>query len=125
MKLRIKGNSIRLRLTQDEVQRIAKGETVQEQVSFGSDVPAFTYALGVDPNATTLTAHYQEHTMRVHLPAAIAHPWAVTEQVSIEETVSWDEKQELYVLVEKDFQCLHRPNEEEPDNFPNPAATAE
>ena len=122
MKLRIKGNSIRLRLTQTEVQCIADGKTVQEDVSFGNDTPTFTYALGIDPNETKLTARYQDHTVRVGLPGAIAHTWATTERVSIEEAIIWNEEEKLNILVEKDFQCLHRSDEEEPDSYPNPAA---
>ena len=122
MKLRIKGNNIRLRLTQAEVQCIAAGETVQEHVSFGSTFPAFTYSLGVRSDETKVTARYQDHTIRVNIPATTAHAWASTEQVGIEETLSLDGK-ELNVLVEKDFQCLHqRPNEDEQDHFSNPAA---
>ena len=123
MKLRIKGNSIRLRLTQPEVQRIAAGETVREHVSFGSDMPTFTYSLKVRSDETKVTARYQDHTVQVNLPAAVARTWATTEQVSIEETMLLSEQEELYVLIEKDFQCLHpRPNEDDQDHFPNPIA---
>ena len=123
MKLRIKGNSLRLRLTQAEVQRVAEGKAVQEQVSFGSALPSLWYTLTVEPNAPQITAQYQDHTVRVILPEALAHPWATTEQVSLEATLPLN-GEELYILVEKDFQCLHqRPREDEHDQFPNPAAS--
>ena len=123
MKLRIQGNSIRLRLTQAEVQHIAEGKTVKEHVSFGSGTPVFIYALGVASEEAALTAHYQGHTMQVVLPPDTAHAWATTDQVGIEETLPVDGSGALHVLIEKDFQCLHRSDEEEPDNFPYPLAT--
>lgn len=124
MKLRIKGNSIRLRLTQAEVQRIAKRETVQDHLRFGRDTPPFTYALEVGPKASEITASYQAYSLLVTLPSEVARQWAESNQISLEETLSLDEDASLYVLVEKDFQCLHqRPNEDERDHFPNPAAT--
>ena len=125
MKLRIQGNSIRLRLTQTEVQRIAEGETVQERVPFGSSATSLTYALTSEANLPQVAAHYHAHAIQITLPADVAHAWATTEQVSIEETVPPDGLKALHVLVEKDYQCLHRPSEEEPDNFPNPAAVAD
>ena len=113
MKLRIKGNSIRLRLTQAEVQRIAKRETVQEQVRFGRDTPPFTYALEVGPKALKISVQYRADTLQVTLPLEVARQWADSDQISLEETLSLDEDESLYVLIEKDFQCLHRrPNED-------------
>ena len=123
MKLRIKGNSIRLRLTQTEVQRIADNETVQEAVSFGSGVSSFTYALQVEPSSSEISAGYRAHTLHVILPSEVAQQWANSDRVSIETTLVVDEGEALYVLVEKDFQCLHqRPHEDEQDHFPHPTA---
>ncbi|MEK6479666.1 hypothetical protein WJR50_19140 [Catalinimonas sp. 4WD22] len=123
MKLRIKGNSIRLRLTQSEVEDIAKGEAVKETVSFGDASPSFHYLLASDSTSKAVSVHYAEHTICIKLPQAQAKRWATTEQVSIEREIPLQGDESLYVLIEKDFQCLHqRPREDEQDNFPNPAA---
>lgn len=120
MKLRIRGNSIRLRLTQTEVQRIGEGETVQEQIDFAFPL---VYALVPSDEVADLAADYEDHILQVKVPSALAHAWAVTDQVGMEATMSLREGANLYVLVEKDFQCLHRDGDEaEQDNFPNPAA---
>ena len=95
---------------------------VQEYVSFGRATPPFSYSLGVASDNTALTARYHDHTMQVLLPSATAHAWASTDQVGIEETLSIDDTEVLHILIEKDFQCLHRTDEEEPDHYPNPAA---
>lgn len=123
MKLRIKGNSIRLRLTQSEVEDIAKGEAVKETVSFGNASPSFHYVLEPDSASKAVSVHYAEHTISIKLPQAEANNWATTERVGIESDIPLQGDESLYVLIEKDFQCLHqRPREDEQDNFPNPAA---
>jgi len=123
MKIRIKGNSIRLRLTQTEVEHINNGQKVQESVPFGKNLPVFQYALSVNPNADKISTEYVEHTIKISLPQTQAKQWTSTDQVGMEENINWEDGTSLHILIEKDFQCLHkRPNEDESDNFLNPAA---
>lgn len=121
MKLRIKDNSLRLRLTQTEVDRIARGETVQAQVTFDLSGNSLVYALapqGISEIAVT----YQDGAITVSLPKARAHAWATGDTVGVEEVLPLADGQ-LRLLIEKDFQCLHRrPHEDESDHFANPAA---
>jgi len=44
--------------------------------------------------------------------------WADGDAVELEGIHS-----EVSILVEKDFQCLHKPAERDPDAFPNPLGT--
>jgi hypothetical protein len=121
MKLRIKGNSIRLRLTQSEIRRIGAGGTVREEVLFGTG--HFAYALLTDPALSAPDARFGDGELQVRLPAALAAEWAFSEQVGIEERIAGREGSPLHLLIEKDFQCLHkRPGEDESDHFRNPAA---
>ena len=123
MKLRIQGNSLRLRLTRPEVERISRQEAVRETMHIGGDNPAFTYTLTTHAEATPLAVTYRGHGISVSLPAAMAQQWAITNQVGIKERLPLENGQSLHVLIEKDFQCLHRGEAEEPDQFPNPAAS--
>ena len=121
MKLRIKGNSIRLRLTQSEIRQIAAGQTVREEVLFGTG--HFAYALLPDPALSAPDARFRDGELEVRLPADLAAQWAHTEQVGIEARVPGRSGTSLHLLIEKDFQCLHkRPGEDESDHFKNPAA---
>jgi len=52
------------------------------------------------------------------MPAAMVHEWVETEKVGFEYTDS-----HLYLLVEKDFQCLDNVAEDQSDNYPNPLMT--
>ncbi len=121
MKLRIKGNSIRLRLTQSEIHRISAGQTVREEVCFG--MGHLAYALLTDSAIQHPDALFREGEIQVRLPAAQATRWALTDQVGIEAQVAGSAGNQLHILIEKDFQCLHkRPGEDESDHYQNPAA---
>jgi hypothetical protein len=52
------------------------------------------------------------------LPRAVATAWAESSQVSLEGSGGVG----LQILVEKDFQCLHKPGERDPDAYPHPLA---
>ena len=113
MKLRIKGNSIRLRLTQSEVDSLAASGFVRESVSFGEKT--FEYEIRSDIDGDALTADLVGTTIVVSVPASRVQGWAATDSVSIEQEGT------PYLLIEKDFACLsERPREDDSDAFPNP-----
>ena len=113
MKLRIKGDTIRLRLTQSEVAAVADGDAVVETTSLPQP---FTYAL--ETSGETIGAAFTAGRMTVNIPDAIAARWAGTEEVSLR-----GREGNVEILVEKDFACLiPREGEEDPDAFPNPLA---
>lgn len=113
MKLRIKGNTIRLRLTQSEVAAVANGDVVVEMTPLAQP---FTYAL--ETSGETIGAAFAAGRMTVNIPHAVALQWASTEEVSLRGREGGVE-----ILVEKDFACLiPREGEEDPDAFPNPLA---
>ncbi|HEY1801485.1 MAG TPA: hypothetical protein VGG46_11175 [Terriglobales bacterium] len=123
MKLRIRGNSLRLRLTQGEVSRLMADGRISESVHFSpiAASDAFTYSLKTCENAATVSASYREGEILITLPARKAAEWANTSQVGIEQTQPLQEGTELRIVVEKDFRCLQpRTEEDESDNFPNP-----
>lgn len=122
MKLRIRDNTIRLRLTQTEVDRIRQNGIVEARTLFpGGHV--LTYVLESSPASVTPAAFYTEHTISVRLPEAMVLAWATTEQVGIEYRQVLVDGSELHVLVEKDFACLtHREGDDDVDTFPHPEA---
>ncbi|MCS7014311.1 MAG: hypothetical protein RMI34_12385 [Chloroherpetonaceae bacterium] len=124
MKLRIKGNSLRLRLSQSEVRRIAETGQVEDRIEFGTEASqAMRYVLKSDKDAQRIFATFDHCTITVTVPEAIAKTWALTEQVGVQAQQSVGEGKTLSILIEKDFQCLTaRPNEDESDNYPHPMA---
>lgn len=124
MKLRIKGNTIRLRLTQGEVDEFRVHGKVSDQLNFGGGSPAILhYILERHPEIKELTAVFTVDAITVQVPEITARAWVDTDQVGFDNRETDRRLPEPYILVEKDFQCLHkRPHEDESDHFPNPLA---
>ena len=59
MKLRIRHNSIRLRLTQTEVTQLRDAGTVEEHIEFEQG-QRLTYRIHSDPDRQTLNAEYRD-----------------------------------------------------------------
>lgn len=120
MKLRIKGNTVRLRLTRSEVTTVGEGGRVQEIALFGPQAQ-FCYALeAVD--TPQLEADYSNNTITIRVPRAMAHDWATTELVGLSTEQKIAENVSLYLIVEKDFACLSPRGEEDSDTFEHPQA---
>jgi hypothetical protein len=126
MKLRIKGNSIRLRLGRSEVQRVADGEVIEESTIFGpSKQECFAYALSASPDAREVSASFANRRMVVRVPTSMIHQWATTDQVGIQSLQHTGNDDGLSILIEKDFECIDAaPGESQEDAFPNPQLEA-
>ncbi len=120
MKIRIKGNSIRLRLTKTEVDNFAANGFVEEKTEFGDTY--FSYRMENSPHHQELAAVYQGNLITVFIPTAIAQNWTSTELVGFENKMDIGNDKQLFLLVEKDFVCLDNTFEDQSDNFPNPNA---
>lgn len=126
MKLRIKGNSLRLRISRSEVARILAGDSVEETIHFASEAGAnFTYALTREPSVRMPTVQYAENRLTILIPADQANVWAATDQVGIAEDISLGDFGSLALLIEKDFACVDRSEEDNADTFPHPIAGAQ
>ena len=123
MKLRIKGNSLRLRISRSEVANLLKGDRLEETIHFAPQANAkFTYAVEQTASMSALSIRYAENNVTVLIPADQANAWCVSEQIGIAESLSTGSFGVLEVLIEKDFACLDRSDEENEDTFPNPNA---
>ena len=121
MKLRFRGNSIRLRLKRGEVDQIATGESIVEETHFPDAV--LTFRLDVSEN-DDVSASFNDGSLVVSLPKSRVQNWAGTDEVSLvaEQKLAGDGS--LSVLIEKDFSCLepghHRDCEDDADTFSAP-----
>lgn len=120
MKLRIRGNSLRLRLTQREVRTLVSHGEVAERIEFGIG-NALDYRLGMSETATECHAVLGDNCIVVFVPASVATRWADSDDVSIEAAQGLSGNKALKILIEKDFACLtERPGEDDSDAFPHP-----
>jgi hypothetical protein len=125
VKLRIKGNSLRLRVSRSEVARVLTGERVEETIRFAAQKTAkLTYALEQQLSGIAPTVQYSDGHVTVRIPAHQAIPWCLTDQVSIVESISLGTAGSLDLVIEKDFACLDRSDEDNQDTFANPKAGA-
>jgi hypothetical protein len=120
VKLRIKGSSLRLRLTQGEIRELGEGRAVEEQVPFAAQA-TLTYRLQRDPEIPEITASYTGNIIEIRVPDRAALQWCGSEQVALARSQPVPGG-ELRIALEKDFACLApRTDEDESDNFPHPA----
>jgi hypothetical protein len=120
MKIRIKGNSIRIRLTQTEVKNFADNGFIEEATEF-IDNKLF-YALAVSTNVSELSAQMIGNKITLLVPENIAQNWIKTDLVGFENKFDLGNNKKLFLLVEKDFVCLDNTFEDQSDMFPNPSA---
>ena len=121
MKLRIHGDSIRLRLSRSEVADFGQHGRVEDTVHFGPGV-ALVYALESAPDAGSTRAVFDAGAIRIIVPSQAARQWTTTDQEGITAEETLDNKRRLSIVVEKDFKCIHKPGDADEDAFPNPLA---
>ena len=121
MKLRIQGSSIRFRLSQSEVHRLACGESIEERtLCFPQPL---IYRISSE-NAPGVRATFADGILAVDLPGNEVQYWASSDDVRIESEVAGSGGARVQILIEKDFQCLHGSLVDQADCFPNPQAAA-
>jgi hypothetical protein len=124
MKLRIQGNSLRLRISPAEMARLLDAGRVEETIVFGPEEDArLTYALEHAASDQSLSIRYRAKEVTVVLSSAEARKWAAGEQVGVSADLGSGSSR-LALLVEKDFACLDGKGREVEDTFPNPKGGA-
>jgi len=120
MKLRIQGNSLRLRITPSEMARLLADGRIEETICFGSDPNAsLTYALEHNARATAMSVRYTLREVTVILSSADAQQWAGGQDVGVYAEAATSHGV-ISLAVEKDFACLDKSDAENTDTFPNP-----
>jgi hypothetical protein len=115
MKLRIQGNSLRLRLTQKEVAQLRDSLCVESFIEFARG-RTLVYLLEGSSHAQTVTTTFDGQAVRVVVPIQVMKKWIESDQVSIKTKSPTG----VQLLIEKDFQCLHKSDEQDRDAYPHP-----
>jgi len=101
------------------------GDCLEETIHFGQQENAkLTYALQQDPSVSKPTVQYTQNRLAILVPSDQTSAWCATDQVGIAEEISLGSLGSLALLIEKDFACLDRSEEDNHDNFPNPKIEA-
>jgi hypothetical protein len=122
MKLRIRGNSIRLRLGQSEVDHLVKDGRVSASIRFSSfPKEQLAYSVVTSLAEKEITARLADGEIKVTVPQGLAQGWASSAQVGLKQVQPIDGDVSLAILIEKDFRALEpRPDEDQTDSFTNP-----
>jgi hypothetical protein len=120
MKLRIQGDSLRLRITPSEMKRFLSEGRIEETVHFAADASArLVYALEHSAAVEGVAVRYVAGEVTVMLPSGQAREWAAGEETGVYGGVQVGSGL-LEIAVEKDWACLDKSNGENEDTFPNP-----
>ena len=124
MKLRINGNSIRLRLSQIDVAQFRDTGSVESAIDFGGNGGRLIYRLSSDESAHSPSAGFNGGEIVISLLRETAISWAQSDEVGIEaDQQLGDGNGALQILIEKDFACLNpRPGNEDANAYPHPLA---
>ena len=125
MKIRMRENSVRMRLTRGEVQQLADRGDVEQRVCFGPKTAnTLVYAV-VRSDDAAVQATFVDGRIEVRIPKAMVARWAASEQVGFDVQQDATHSETLQILVEKDFRCLvPRDGEDATDAYPHPDAEA-
>ncbi len=121
MKLRIKGNSIRYRLSKADVSKFVDSKFIEESTSF-IDNKLF-YRIESTPVAEKIEASFIDSTIRITIPSHISDRWTGSQEVGIYHDASVENGKSLKIIIEKDFKCLDETHEDQSDNYENPLAS--
>ena len=118
MKIRIRGNSLRYRLTRSEVEQFLRTGHVEEKINFGN--ADLTYVIQRSEQ-DQLSASFENNQIIFYLPASMAEQWKNDDIVGFDYEMPLNNSEEkLSLLIEKDFTCLDKIDEDQTDNYPNP-----
>jgi hypothetical protein len=124
MKLRLRGNSVRLRLDRRDIERLTDKGRVDDAIRFGPGL-VFSYAVEAGPAPRGYPmAHYTDGHLTICIDPDDADEWLAGDHVGFDHQQPV-EGGVVRVLLEKDFACIDRPAGEEADDayaFPNPSS---
>jgi hypothetical protein len=111
MKLRLLGNSVRLRLSRSEVETLAETGLIEETVDL---VPnPLVYMIHASKDCRNIQVSFLNGWITITAPEHTVNAWASGPDVGITGS-----HRNVAVLIEKDWNCLHATEAENEDTFP-------
>jgi hypothetical protein len=90
---------------------------VTESIQFAPQV-SLSFSLNINAQIQEVNASFTNNQITVNLPQDIAQQWINTSQVGIEVQQNVENTEDgLHVLIEKDFPCNDREDEDKADTF--------
>ena len=113
MKIRIKGNSIRYRLTKSDMYRLSHEGYLEDRTNFGNRELVYVIQKTNDHH---MSGFFDNNVICLQVPGNVIEELDNTDRVGFE-----GKQGDLLLLVEKDFTCMDKVAEDQSDNYPNPS----
>jgi hypothetical protein len=96
MKIRLSNNTIRIRLSQSDLDSIKNGISLSIQLPIGTQDLVFTLKFGetIECNANEIS---------IALPQTTLLPWIASRETSLSTNITYPNNRTLRLIVEKDF----------------------
>jgi hypothetical protein len=118
VKLRLRNDTMRIRLSQSEVRMLGEGSAVESTTHFG---PGQALAYRIVPAGAKLEARFEGLAIDLRVPLRELSDWAAGSELTFECEQAWSGGA-LKISLEKDLACKQpRKGDEDSDAFPNPA----
>lgn len=102
MKIRFGKNTIRIRLSKDEILNLPTQKKLVES-TYLPQGQAFKISLSLEKQFTALL---HDHELAVHIPDSEAMIWLSSNDISLVQVLDLPNKQQLKISVEKDIHSL-------------------
>lgn len=117
MKIRIRGNSVRFRLTKNEVEQLCREKFIEEKTNFPN--LDFIYAVKVS-DTKHLDIDFANNKVSLQISEELLQGWDTNSKVGYSHSLLTPNSKTIDILLEKDFTCLEDRGEDESNNYPNP-----
>ncbi len=116
MKLRCTHNSIRIRVKKSDLIQLNKEGIIQESIGLGPD-HIFIFSVKKTKDKSEIFAQLETNHIIIEIPEHLAHQWINSDLVGLETEQIVSETDKLHLLIEKDFPCKDRIDEDKNDTF--------
>lgn len=114
MKLRFEKNSLRLRVRKSDVAALKQQGFIRESVEMPGN--SLRYELHIS-DVPKPGASFKDNTVLALIPRSMATQWLNTDEVGIYYMLQIANGSMLELIIEKDFPCTDRPEEDKSDTF--------
>ena len=119
MKIRLKGNSVRFRLSKTDISNFRNNGFVEERTEFPGN-SYLVYRLEKKNAVSEPEASFTTNCICIFVPENMAEEWTNSDTVGYSNEIITGPGKKLSLLIEKDFACIDHSLEDQSDNYPNP-----
>lgn len=118
MKIRLYKDSLRLRVSPSETDKLTAGEVIKETFFWNKD-HSLVFEL-IPDGSNKLDAVDHDNRWQICWSKDEIKKWSSSDDVGMYQTFEIDDNQHIKVAIEKDFACTGREGEDKKDRYPNP-----